>query len=91
MPDLGSHVLQTDTAKLDAQIAPEGAATVEAFLASTAEVAVSTCLAQAVQFAFCRVASIQLDWVSPKEAAARITHGLLKPLPQGMYPAPPLY
>jgi hypothetical protein len=91
MPDLTSHVLQTEVATLDALAAPVGAETVQALLASAAESAVNICLAQAMQFAFCRVASIQLDWASPEDAAARISYGLLKPLPQGMYPAPPLY
>lgn len=85
LPDLAAHVLQTEWVTSD----PAGAQAVEDILAATVETARAAC-ADKAEAQTCRILKIALDWAPGGKTTAQARIGWLSPLPEGMFPAPPL-
>ena len=89
LPDLATHVLMTKTISLDFEANVGGVPGPEALLASAADAAVAACEAVRKVKA-CRVLGLETTWYDNASGAARARIGWLAPLPEGMFPAPPL-
>lgn len=89
LPDLGAHVLMTDSVSLDFEGGADGARIPEELLASAVTAALSAC--DAVKGAkACRVMGLDTTWFDNGSGAARARIGWLAPLPKGLIAAPPL-
>lgn len=87
LPDLGAHVLTQDRFEIALEPGAEGTATVEAALAAALSQAQAACPEGALS---CRIQTLGVDW-NPGGApylSGRIAW--LQPLPDGVFPAPPL-
>ncbi len=89
LPDLAAHILETDNLLLDLSADPAATTSAEAALAHAVDTAVQACATEG-RGDMCRILGLSLDWApdSPPSAQAKIAW--LAPLPEGMFPAPPL-
>ncbi|MCU0828256.1 MAG: hypothetical protein MUE52_12820 [Tabrizicola sp.] len=88
LPDLAAHVLHIREIALDLSQDPEASVTTEAALAAALRGSQTTCEEQGL--IACRVLGVTLDWAQGQTAQAVLRVAGLAPLPDGMFPAPPL-
>lgn len=89
LPDLAARAFAADDLSLGFEAGTEGAGTVGDLIRSAVSAAGQACAAQKRSDA-CRVMRMDLQWEGDGAGAARVVIGSLKPLPKGMFPAPPL-
>jgi hypothetical protein len=86
LPDLAAHVLRSETVRPDPAAASNG---IEAVLTGTVQAAVAACAAED-RAATCRVLGMTVDWTPGTRGRAEARVAWLSPLPEGMFPAPPI-
>ncbi len=91
LPDLGTRSFRSDYVRFDQDDAFVNAATPETLLASAIETATLSCRVLIADDQPCRVMQMSLIWENAEKAAGHVEIGVLGPLPQGVFPAPPLY
>ncbi|MFN4202051.1 MAG: hypothetical protein ACK4GM_03240 [Tabrizicola sp.] len=89
LPDLGAHVLRSDSVALTLEAGAEGSASAGSALAAALSAATGACAARA-DARICRVVQVALDWAPDQPVRARAQIAWLAPLPKGMFIAPPL-
>lgn len=89
LPDLAANVLETEWVPLVVDPVAGRFATIEAALAAALETALAACAGKEMAQT-CRIMQLELDWSPVGAPAARVRIGWLSPLPEGMFPAPPL-
>jgi hypothetical protein len=94
LPDLGAHILNVDllapglAAQTDAA-PPAAPASAETALAAALAEATAAC-ADPARALGCRLLRLSLDWQPGAPLSYRAELGWLAPLPEGMFPAPPI-
>jgi hypothetical protein len=88
LPDLAAHVLHVQQTALDLSLDPEASVTAEAALAAAMRGSQAACADQGL--IACRVLGVAVDWTQGQTAQAVLRVAGLAPLPEGMFPAPPL-
>jgi len=89
LPDLATSILQTEWLELEFAAGTDGSGSTQAALAASVEAAGSACDSKPAPQT-CRVMRLVLDWAEGRGTVARVQIGWLGPLPDGMFPAPPL-
>lgn len=89
LPDLARSALSNESLNIVVDPASGRADTADTLLAAAAEAALAACADPARQKA-CRVLRLDLIWRGKGIGVARAEVGWLIPLPQGMFPVPPL-
>jgi hypothetical protein len=87
LPDLAAHVLEEEAVTPDLTAAD--LSTAEAALAALVDWAASACAVEG-EGVNCRLLRLEMDWAPGSVSAARAEIARLAPLPEGMFPAPPL-
>lgn len=85
LPDLMQHALYQEALRADLPGATPAAA-----LALAAAQAVAVCDTVQAAGRACRITGLSLDWRGPGAARMQLDYAWFAPLPQGMFPAPPL-
>ena len=91
LPDLGTRSFRSDYVRFTQDDVFINADTPETLLASALETATLSCRVLIANDQPCRVMQMSLIWENPEKAQGHVEIGVLGPLPQGMYAAPPLY
>jgi hypothetical protein len=89
LPDLAAHVLGTETVSLSLGAGEPGTESAEAALSAAVAAAQAACADRDARL-LCRPMRLWLTWVPGGQASFRAEIAWLEPLPDGMYPAPPL-
>lgn len=87
LPDLATRVLEER--RLDLGGSDADPATVEAALGAVLDASAAACAERAVA-EHCRLLDLSLDWAPGRSPLASARIAWLRPLPEGMFPAPPL-
>lgn len=89
MPDLSQHVLRKGLTLVSLDAGTPGTESAEAALQVALATATEACAAEGVG-QLCRPMRIAVEWRPGEPAAASVDVAWLSPLPEGLFPAPPL-
>lgn len=89
LPDLAAHVLQATSVSMELEPGAPGTESPEAALASAVDLAVFNCEGRGVDQS-CRITDLAVEWLPGSPVRLRAKVAWLDPLPEGLFPAPPL-
>lgn len=89
LPDLATRILAEDRILVQLEAGIEGTASAEAALATAIDDASAACAEKPVE-KLCRIMRIRVDWAPGADARLAADIAWLDPLPEGVFPAPPL-